>query len=761
MLACLSFWRQQCNEIQLAEFDRQLKPNCATVVSQNILKNRYQESYHRGLVNNKIIRAAIRTGEREHQDAAWSYGADLGEILTHKLADQGGYLATDRIEVQFQKSLAILLQRGVLFEHDGHYCLPAEMVMDLRSKEIENSWLTLIAHAPLPILSRIVPADAQRSMHQAKATRTELAAWLAVHGERARNSDVQAQLDDADWSLLLDLQHNDIIDFNTLHHRYPDMQRVQIKQHYFYDSKQITSLRKSLEEHIPEPLCKLCRLGLIAIDTGHGDQHYAAITLCAEGKSALSQVWHTVRQRRAKQVEKQWLAEPCHAEQPSPWSMDQQIWRLWIALHYLPLGITQQNKLRKNDIRKIASTLNSTDPGMIEFLVASMQRSGLLKQHAGLLQPAAINWPEWSGRMRSSIYEIVHGWERWSGTEEKKALGLLAELPVDCWLKLDEVVDWLRMQSDGRLVGAHWMSLFTEHQTLALHHLNTSRQCIYLLPLFRTALNQKPPTFAAPGWYGADKKAKIHGFISAAGEIQLPPDCNHSILAKLAAFCTITSVEQMITLQLDTKALQRMGTDKAALNRNRRVLESVQSPLPQAVAYLFDKQQAQKAVASVAATSLLMVLNEPSAIHSLRKTGFNFSQPFKEKPELLLLDASADAHAFVRSCAESGIMLETLIKPVQWISGTASVKAWMEINVDREEQWLEVCYQKTRSSKPKQVIACIENDFYDRIEIRAVRNTKQGFDYLKSTVTLEPKHILRLRELDQAEVTEMGLDKLV
>ncbi len=448
------------------------------------------------------------------------------------------------------------------------------------------------------------------------------------------------------------------------------------------------------------------------------------------------------------------------AEQPSPWSMDQQIWRLWTTLHFLPPAYTQQGNLRKDDLRKIAAALNSSEYAGIEALIISMQKCGLLRVDEGLIRPVTINWSAWSERMRSAIYEIIHGWERWSKAEEHTAMSLLAALPVDCWLTLDEVVDWLRLQSDGSLVRAHWLSLFTEHPSLALHDLSTSRQAIRLLPQFSAVLNQQPPLFSAPGWHGADATARIHGYISAAGEILLPPDCRHGVLTRLAQVCTMKSVEQMITLQLDQTALQRMGSDKAALRETRELLESVQSPLPQPIAYLFDQLLAQQAIASVAATSLVVVLNDPSAIHRLQKTGFPFSQPFGDKPELLLLDTSADALAFIRTCAESGIMLETLIKPVQWISGTASIKAWMEMHADRTGRWLEICYQKARSSKPKQLFACITDDYYGKIEVRPTRRSKQGYLWGNSILALEPRHLLRLRQLEADEITELGLDHL-
>jgi len=157
---------------------------------------------------------------------------------------------------------------------------------------------------------------------------------------------------------------------------------------------------------------------------------------------------------------------------------------------------------------------------------------------------------------------------------------------------------------------------------------------------------------------------------------------------------------------------------------------------------------------------MVIMLNDVSAIHKLHQTGFEFSQPFKGRPEIVLLDASADSHAFIKTCSDEGILLETLIKPVQWISGTAAINAWMDINLDREDQLLEISYQKTRSSKPKQLIARIDADYYGAIRIQGTRKTKQRYALLKSTVQLQPKHVLRLRELADDEIKELGLDRL-
>jgi len=762
MLQNLNAWRARCSEAQLAAFDHKLCIHCGTaVISPANLNKRYNGSYHRALINSKVLHEAVKTRDYIIRGSSfWGSELDAGREFCTELADLGGCMPVNKVDRQYAKSIPLLLERGIVFECDGDYHLPAEVVMEYRSKSDGASWLTLTAKTSLPMLHQLAPQDAQQNMLK-PPIRNELAAWLAIHGAQARQSNPVDQLAREDWILLLTLQHHDIDSFDELRQLYPEFEPVHAPSYSYYSVSEQVNLRKSLEAEIPEQLCKLARLGLIGIVVQNGHETYASVTLCDEARKLLNPHLKRVRSEMAKQLRQNWLAEPCDIEQPSPWSMDQLIWRLWVALHFLSAGITQQGRLRKAELKRIAKLLAIEDAPQLEFLIIAMLNAGLLQQQQSQITAAPVNWNKWRSNMRQLIYRIVSdGRAHWNKTNEKQVFDLLAKLPVSCWLNLDDVVHWLELKATGNVLHASWRELFSEYQSCALHHVNISHQRIFFLPQFHAAVTQQAVDLAAPGWHGADKKAKLHGFISAAGEIQLPPDCNHRILPELADFCTLTSVEQMITLQLDHKALKRMGSDKVALKQTRVVLESLQSPLPQAVVYLFEKQQSQKPLAATAATSMVVLLHEASAIHQLRKTGFALSQPFKDKPEIILLDASADPHAFLSQCNDHGILLDTLIKPVAWISGTASIKAWMESNINREDHWLEICYQKTRSSKPKQLFARIEDDYHGLIYIQGTRKTRQGFTLLKSSVRLEPKHVLRLRELDDAEVKELNLDQL-
>ncbi|MDQ6970300.1 MAG: hypothetical protein Q9M16_07315 [Mariprofundus sp.] len=760
MLQCLNDWRAECSAEQLAAFDALLAKQCGTAISKTTINNRYAGSFHKALISRKVLNAASTTEPFALRPSSLTAHVDAGVALTHNIAKHQGWFNADKSNEQENTAAAILLQRGVIFERDEHYCLAAECVVELRSDSAVNDWPTLACNTPKAMLHQLVPAQAQATMLQPNASHNEMVAWLMVHGLQARETNIIDQLDASDWSLLLLLQQCDLGDFDALQGRYPELPSIQVTQYYYYNDKEVFSPRKALEQRMPAQLIKLYRLGLIGIKTFSGDNTTADITLCLEAQKILKPYWEKERQRIVNQLKEQWQAEPCDTEYPSAWSMDQDLWRLWIILHFLPPGITQQKKLRKLDIKKIAALMHNDNPAYIEFMLFGLLTSELIMQQGTQLVPCAINWKTWQKNMRAVICQQMRSWDAWDDQDEDQAFKLLATLPTTCWLKLDEVIEWLRTQSSGSVINADWMALFTGQHSAALHHLNLTQRSIYLLPEFRLLVQKKAVSFPAPGWHGANKKAKVHGFISAAGEIQLPPDCNHKILQQLAGCCGISAIEQMITLQLDEKAIQRMGTDKSALKKTKALLESLLSPLPQAVAYLFDKQQSQTAVAQIAATSMLIMLNDVAAIHKLHQTGFEFSQPFKDKPELVLLDASADAFAFVQACNDAGILLDSLIQAKQWISGTASIHAWMNINQDREGQWLEISYQKTRSSKPKQTIARIDADYYGSIRIQATRKTKQGYSLLKSTVQLQAKHVLRMRELDADEANDLGLDRL-
>jgi len=753
-------WRQQCSQAELASFEQRLCLLCAGIISDKNLKTRYDDSLHKALVNRKVMDKAMDTGKSVSRGHAWDTPRDAGHVLCEKLADADGEASLSQLQMQeYCSSADLLLQRGVLFKKKDLLCLPAEIMVVKRNRHTKPaSWYTMAASIPLPMLRQIVPESAQTHMLKPLALQPELAGWVLSEGLRTLEARSFAALSDDDWRLLLSLHASGVESADDAMRCFPDFEAVTGIAHYYYNSRERVSFRKSLEKKLPEPLIRFCRMGLAGIHCSQNNDFEATIKLSAEARKALRKDLQQKGKQFADEILRHWEAKACPASQPSPWSMDHDMWRLWIALHFLSVGVTRQGKLKKNDLKKLTSVLNGLDVNIAEFLLIAMIYANMIAQKGNTLTALAFSQQEWSGHVREAMLDqLLESGVQSDQAVRKQACALLAKLPVECWLKLDDVVHWLKFQSTRGLERALWHRLFAQMQGLALHHYNTEQDAIYLLQAFHETMQGKPAQLVSPGWRGAQKKAALHGFVSAAGEIQLPPDCSHGVLHELAGFCTLVSVEQMITLQLDQKALLRLGSDKAALKKIRTLLQSLQSPLPQAVAYLFDKQLAQKPVATAAAAAMALVIRDASALASLRKTGFSFSQPFPDKPELILLDASADSLAFLQSCADHGIKLDTLIKPVQWISGTASIKAWMESAAPLEGRWLDISYQKTRAGAPKPVIARLEDAYGDEIFVLPTRKRRQGFVLLTRELSLQPKHILRLCVLSDDEAGELGL----
>jgi len=756
MLQTLGYWRAHSSEKELAGFERELEPLLKKAMGTR--KNtRYGRSYHRGLLTTKYFVIACCVYEPEpEQPPAWSRNRrDLGLELVTMIADGAGYIAIKNMNQAYARVARILVQRGVLFEHDGMYCLSAESVMSQRSTNLmDRAWLTIVAQMTLPFLQQLVPNEARETMLQPTPLRHELAGWLVVHGQQALNPDVIEVLSDDDWKLLLALNSEPIDGWKVLKSFYSELEKVQIKDYY---QEQVLSFRASLQSKMPEGLKRLICLGLLGIWVKNGEMLSASVVLCDEAKSLLSLALEQRQNELLNRVQEEWFVEPCDVTEPSPWFWEHEIWKLWVALHFLPLGLTQQDELRKNDLKKLALAVGQRDLGLLGILVQSMSVGHLISENSRKVTVNAVDWKAWGEAYRHQIYHILRQWNTRSNREKDVCWRLLGELPTEQWLDLDLVETWLKGMG---MKDAALHALFVQYQMSALSHLNLKKRRIYFLPQFHDVIVNKPPVWHAPGWHGADQQARITGFITASGEIQLPPDCRHDILPKLAKFCTLSSVEQMVTLQLDEKALQRASMDKKELAEMRNLLESVQSPLPQSVAYLFDKHIKQKPVASVAATSMLIYLHDMSAMQRLQRAGFGLTQPFAKNPEIVLLDANSDAPAFMEACVKEGILLDALIPPVSWVSGMAKVKVWMESHESRKHRWLEISYQKTSATKAKQLYARVERDDYGYLEVRGTRQVKDNYSFLKTTVKLQSKHILRLRELSKDETALLGLDKL-
>ncbi|MDQ6968633.1 MAG: hypothetical protein Q9M14_08130 [Mariprofundaceae bacterium] len=753
MLQTLGYWREHSSLEERTEFERCLEPVLEKSMGK-LKQKRYEDSYHRSLVSKKFFDLACYVNGKPPQHS-WQLAAeDYGRDLVIDIADGKGFISIKNLNQKYASAVKVLVQRGMLFEYDGFYCLPSELVMGLRATVNDCTWTTITAKSLLAFLQQLVPKEARLAM-QATPLRNELSGWLVVYGQQALNAmAVDEDLNNDDWKLLLALNDQPIKTWDELHVFYPSLKKVEVN-HYYQGN--VVSLRASLVSEIPEGLRRLICLGLLGIVVKIGDELSASVVLCSEAKVLLKRALKKKKHALVSDIQKQWCVEPCNMEVPSAWFWSHEIWQLWMTLHFLPLGITQQGSLRKSDLKKLAQVLGQSDMGLLEMLIQSMFVGQLVVEKNKVIRAAVIDWRIWLKSYRNQIYNILRQSDTWTEQEKTDCWKLLAELPTDQWLDLDMLETWLKAKS---MKGADWHGLLVEFQFSALNHLNMTERKVYFLPQFHDVMVNKTPLWTVPGWHGADSKAKVAGFISASGEVQLPPDCSHKILPKLAIFCSLSSIEHMVTLQLDEKALKRISMDKSALKEVRKVLESLQSQLPQAVAYMFDKQASQKPIGAVAATAMVIQLHDRSAMQRLQRAGFKLSQPFKSHPDIVLLDAHADAHAFMEACVKEGLLLDTLLAPMLWITGTAKIKAWMDCDDNRTDLWLELAYQKTRTSKSKQVYACIRGDYYGWIDIQCASQSKGSYKLLKTTVMLEPKHILRLRELDENEIQKLGLDKL-
>ena len=587
-----------------------------------------------------------------------------------------------------------------------------------------------------------------------------MAAWLACEGFKDHGF-LRQILDDKDWELLHHLDmHGAIHSFKILSTFCAD---AIVAMKIPGQPKPASPLQGALERHFPERLKKLCRMGFIGFVNSKGRNSSITLVLSQEGEYRLRPYWDEVRACIADLEKKSWEITKCKIGTASPWLYDHDLWRLWITLHFMPLRKTQYGILRKLDVKKIQALLQFDDIEMIETYALALSCVGFLAESPTAFTPAPIDWTSWLKRQRRLMMPIAHK----KAGEQKMFTHLVSELPTDTWLELNKVASWLKVKAGHALAELCWQRLFTQRQSVNLHHLNKSGRYIYLPPLYHSVIKNELPSLPSPGWKGAETSAMTTGFITASGDIQLVLEFSHLKLKELVLFCTLTGVGHMIELRLNSKVLAQMGADKKQLTACRGILESIQSPLPQPVSYLFDKQLKQQPLAQVESASLLIRFHNPADAGSIHFPGFPVRQPFADMPAIVLLEDGADAHTFILACREAGMPFEIGTPPTCWIEGFCSVLEWVKAPEQHHRQWIEVCYQKQKNCKPKQTFARIERTFSDGaynyygLEIYAVRKIKHGYTLQKDPIFLESKHMLRLRELETTEIMTLGLDKIL
>ncbi len=749
MLQTLEFWREQCTQKQLDGFEQELTPLCDKLLAKSLWNKKYDASWHRTLSNPKILETLL------YRIASKSSDMLIYREIFEAFAQAEGILPIQRMKKQ-NKHIDHLIALGIIFQYRKHYCMPVEFVL-IYSDDDKNAEhpFAFLKSLTLKILKQIVPQNAQQQLLSTPPSKQDLVAWMVVYAEQHRKEALKG-LSQEEWLFLWGLNTDPLDDIRALHKMFPDL-TCPNQDTYRADSV----LRAALEHHIPKRLKELLLSGVLSIELRTGTYTVCRLLLNHKTKELIQPQFRTLEQKMLGDIKKQWKLddqniEPSHA---SVLREQHKIWQVWVALHFLPLGLTQKSDIRKTDLRKIQKLLPSCDEKAIANILHYMRNVGFMRHVGNAFVAEPMQWLSWSEQHRKLMFRVLAIRYYQSKHIEKDICDILATLPKACWLDLDAVLVYLEIKSKGKSVD--WKAFLAEYPHVALHDISLPQHAVYFPDEFHQLILRKKVEWSAPGWYGAKKGANTQGFISASGEIQLPPDFSHKVLRSLVPWCTLTSVEQMVTLQLDEAALKAMVTDKKALTHVRKVLESIQSPLPQAVSYMLDKFNQQKPTAICFGTSMALCLQDAAHYPRVQNLGYTLHQPFEGHPELVLLDVCEDSQAFLDACAKKGILLDMLVPPVSWVEGYWAVKAWMNVPTSRKGMWLEVCYQKSQRGKMQQVYAYLVHDAYAGFGIQIVKYSKKGSSLAASIMWLENKHIVRLRELSEQEISKLDLEDLL
>jgi len=769
MLKRLYDWRVTCSPQQLLNFEAELTPVCKQAIGQKTLHERYNDRYHAALLNQKTLLAAVQIRDPDDVFHIDCMHGTAGEIFACKLANLGGSMAFEDLDAQDKSTFLTLKKRGIVWLHDHHIYMPADFVLMLRGKRQDHDWMSLCAALPNIMLQQIIMPDSIGFVARKPPLHHEMTAALLCQGLQSLASvSPRTILDEKDWDLLcyLDTQGAidsvkrlqrfcpDAIDAKQIHARLPS-------QSYSSGRKNKSALESALEEHFPKRLKKLLLLGLVGLIIKNHNESSTQVVLSKEASVLLLSYWDDARERIVTQKQNTWNALHCEVGIASPWTHEHDLWRIWLALHFLPVRRTMQGTFFKTDLNKLAKLLHLDRAFPLNKAMTCLLRSGFLNATDARVFPVKINWVAWA---KQQFNRIIN----WTTVEaeQRMAAQLLLELPVNQWLKLRCVIPWLqaRSKSHGILSNAPWGTLFTRVSDTVLHHVDATGHCIYLPPVFHAVLSgavaqtgQAP--FASPGWKGAEPSATGAGFINAAGDIQLPPEFSHKTLQALTPFCALESVEHQITLHINGKEISRLTRSQSQIEAFKALLESIQTPLPQAVAYLFNKQVKMQPVARIESASLLIMLRNPADAQRIQALGFPVRQPFSELPQLMLLEDGIYAQGFVAACLKAGILLNMGISPKYWIEGTNAIYEWMHARKGKTGDWLEVCYQQRHNGAPTQKTVRLESAI-NCLNVRKLEN-KTRHPVLSPRITLiEHLLIFRLRKLTITEIKQYGLDKL-
>ena len=755
-------WRRIVGDGQVIAFIRALEALPGFRLSPSMRK-RLGGDAHLGLLTDQPLVAALTIGKNARVGKnTWGQPVfrDLGHVLAARACAHGGALADADLTSEERDAAATLAGRGVLFPQDEYWHLPAEIIAQVDAKNLpEHSLFRGVGLLQAKFLRALVPEEARQAMSGPQPLASEIQGWLLARATTSLTDFDEAALGESDWNLLLRLERGPMDDWEEMRRFFPDARAIHKDSGGWWREEQVVDVRASLEQHPPEALRRLMLAGclLVRFPREYGASPF--IYMPDEAARALRRPLRRQRNRALARLRDGWRVDApkdCLSVLPEG---DHDLWRLWVAVHFLPPELTKSGAPRKNALKRLAVPLGA-DPDDLENRLQLLNAAGLIESvgHPPRLEARApASTVAASGDLRDFLWHSLLFHAPRHRLDSTQPLELLAELPADEWLDARRVATWLALRSprEDPVDWPRWL-----HLGAWFHDVSGDGNAVRFRPML-AALVRDEDVLVAPGWRGLDANAPVQGFIGADGVIRVPPECRAEAWRALAGFCRLESVEHMITLRLDEAALRRMAARPGEVARARRALEALASPLPQPVAHLLDRCERTESPARAAAASMVFLMRDAAWLARMRKAGFTLHQPFDDHPEIVLLDADDDPEAFLAASAEAGAPLETLLPPKRWISSQAALKAWMENHARRSRAgeasiWVELVAQRARNASPRRLLAAAGLGWDGQLEITVARQTRKGWR-LNKPVRMRLNHIVRLRELSAEEARALGL----
>ncbi|MDX8402712.1 MAG: hypothetical protein R8K47_08780 [Mariprofundaceae bacterium] len=757
-------WRESASQRRLISFEETLAPICAKAAGSGAKIKRFGNSWHLGLLSQRLRRAAMKVDYGLDGHSVWRLADDAGVMLCHEIAGAGGELAPGRIKADAMRQAGKeLLRRGVLFEENGRWHLPAELLMECARSLSPVSLYALAVSLPQPILNQLLDDAALASLSQPKPTVFEMAAWWAVHAHRSLAREKQAEWPGDLKCLVLTLAQGVIEDEEDMQRLFPDLDLSPVSRWDSYAGQVwAQSVRASLEAKLPALLREAMTRGLAGVIVQRGDRDFAALVLPDEARQMLGRRLKQERRAWAEEIRGAWECAEPERFRASLWREDHALWRVWAAQHFMDVRITRQRTLRKGDIKRLAHLLE-LDEERVHAAVFALFRAGLTEvdtQRTRLI-PEPCDARRVTEHIRHGLTQALLQMPlKQNDPVIDVVWRVLRDVPTDGWLHTHALLDWLRLRAPETLPPADWRMLF--RSDLALADVGEDGEAVRFPPMLAVLANDEPLRLSSSGWVGAaGGNPQARPFVSPVGEIQWPPDASLAPVLEIRDFLRLERIEHMLTLSVDDAALRRVAGDEAALRNLRDALAQWAEPLPPALARRLDRLMVQKPAALAASASMVLMVDDPAALAQIGKQGFTLHQPFGDVPGLFVLDADESAHAFLDACKDAGVRVEVAVTPRRWVEGQAAIQHWMrQLRHDEAEVWIEVMTQRSVNAAPKRRTGRAVMTWYrDELAFMPFRNTRKGWQPAKKSLNLRAHHIIRLRELDEDEIQRINGSK--